>query len=287
MVFGRVDRAGLEVPVGVRNSREGLEIRIGGERADSAASLAEVLPLQVIDPDVHSLVAGGPDGRRRYLDWIAFHVEHGYLEAWRRFRRALKQRNAALKNSTSLEALAGWDRELAETGSAVHDARLRVLELLAPAVQGFGADLLAEEVDVDYQQGWASDLSLSEALAANHERDTQLGSTQSGPHRGDLKLIYDERQARRLVSRGQQKLLACALILAATELVQTHLERRLLLLLDDPAAELDRRSLGRLMSAVVDLDTQVVATSLEPEAALFPEPPRLFHVEHGQVRAAN
>ena len=63
-----------------------------------------------------------------------------------------------------------------------------------------------------------------------------MGSTHAGPHRGDLKLKLDERQARKLVSRGQQKLLACALILSATGVVQTHLDHQLLLLLDDPAA---------------------------------------------------
>ena len=86
------------------------------------------------------------------------------------------------------------------------------------------------------------------ALEDGLERDLQLGSTQAGPHRADLRLSYDERQARKLVSRGQQKLLASAMILAATETAQTALERPLLLLLDDPAAELDADSLARLMA---------------------------------------
>ena len=73
-------------------------------------------------------------------------------------------------------------------------------------------DLLGSDVDVRIPRRVESgDRSLAEALAAGLERDLQLGSTQAVPHRADLRLIYDERQARRLVSRGQQKLLACAL----------------------------------------------------------------------------
>ncbi|MDH3990431.1 MAG: hypothetical protein OEV34_14950, partial [Gammaproteobacteria bacterium] len=106
-------------------------------------------------------------------------------------------------------------------------------------------------------------------------------------HRADMKLVYDERQARKLVSRGQQKLLACALILAATEVVQTQLERPLLLLLDDPAAELDGQSVGRLMSSVEGLGCQVIATTLDRTAALFSTAPTLFHVEHGRVEGAS
>ncbi len=284
VLFGKADTGAREATVGVRNSGDGLEIHIDGDKIQSAAALAEILPLQVVDPDIHNLVAGGPEQRRRYLDWIAFHVEHRYLDHWRRFRRALKQRNAALKENRSPDALAGWDRELAQTGHEVDVVRRQVLHLTRPALQDIGMSLLGHAVDVEYQRGWSADKSLAEAIATGSERDRLLGSTQAGPHRADVRLVYDERSARRLVSRGQQKLLACALILAATEIVQSHLERPLLLLLDDPAAELDRDSLSRLMAVVVGLGCQVIATSLDAGLAFFPEPPRMFHVEQGRLQ---
>lgn len=283
VIFGRIDSGSRETAVGVKNSRAGLEIHVDGDRVPSAARLAELLPLQVLEPDIHDLVAAGPEGRRRYIDWIAFHVEHGYLEQWRRFRRALKQRNAALKEEAGKDALAGWDRELTDAGQQVHEARLRMLEIARPALGDIGERLLGSAVDTEYQQGWAADMTLAEALMAGVSRDRQLGSTQSGPHRADLKLRYDERRARRLVSRGQQKLLASALILAATEVVQSHIERPLLLLLDDPAAELDTDSLARLLEGVMALGCQVIATALDAKSVKFPEPPKVFHVEHGQV----
>lgn len=283
VLFGRADAGAREAAVGIRNSRHGLEMHIDGDKLASAAGLAEILPLQIVDPDIHNLVAGGPEGRRRYIDWLAFHVEHGYLEHWRRFRRALKQRNAALRENAAPESLASWDREIAETGHEVHEARLRVLDIARPALEETGAALLGSAVAVEYQQGWSLDKSLAAAMVSGIDRDRQLGSTQAGPHRADLKLICDERQARRLVSRGQQKLLACALVLAATETVQSHLERPLLLLLDDPAAELDSESVTRLMAAVVALGSQVIATSLDPDQVLFPEPPKMFHVEQGEL----
>ena len=90
VLFGEVETGSRVASLGVRNSREGLEVRVDGETRGGAAELAAALPLLVIDPDVHNLVSGGPDERRRFLDWIAFHVEHGYLELWRRYRRALK-----------------------------------------------------------------------------------------------------------------------------------------------------------------------------------------------------
>jgi DNA replication and repair protein RecF len=284
VLFGRIEGDSREFSAGVRNGSSGLEVKVDGDKQPSAAALAGVLPLQIIDPDVHTLVAGGPEGRRRYLDWIAFHVEPGYLETWRRFRRALKQRNAAIREGGPLAA---WDQEFSAAAVAVDLARRRVLEVCVPVFEETAQQLLRTELQAEYRPGWAEDLDLGAALRAGAERDRLLGGTQAGPHRADLRLSYEARQARKQVSRGQQKLLACALILAATDVVQTHLERPLLLLLDDPAAELDAEALTRLVTAVGGLGSQVIATALTPDTGLFPSAPRLFHVEHGGLRTAS
>lgn len=287
VLFGEVVNGERAAKVGVRNSHEGLETRIDGEKAGGSAALAAALPLQIIDPDVHELVAGSPDQRRRYLDWIAFHVEHDYLDSWRRFRRALKQRNAALRAGTGGAALEGWNIEFAELAAKVDAGRRFALEVAIDGLREAGADLLGSEADFEYRCGWNEDKDLLQSLQDNVERDLQHGSTQYGPHRADLKLSYDDRRARKLVSRGQQKLLACAMVLAAAETAQAALERPLLLLLDDPGAELDKDSLARLMQRVVSLGSQVVATSLEQDAPLFPASARTFHVEHGTLTQAS
>jgi len=284
VLFGRVLDGDHVSKVGVRNSHEGLEMRIDGDSAGGAAALAEALPLQIIDPDVHELVAGAPEQRRRYLDWIAFHVERGYLDTWRRFRRALKQRNAALRSGASLAVLEGWNTEFAELAAAVDTGRRAALAVAADGLAEAGTDLLGSEVAFEYRSGWNEDYGLLAALQGSSERDRQQGNTQYGPHRGDVKLEFDARKARKLVSRGQQKLLACAMVLAAAETAQTVRERPLLLLLDDPGAELDKEALGRLMRRVAGLGSQVIATSLESDAPLFPTAAKTFHVEHGALR---
>ena len=284
VLFGQVEAGGRLANVGVRNSRAGLEVRIDGNSGGGAAALAAALPLQVIDPDVHNLVSGGPDERRRFLDWLAFHVEPDYLGLWRQFRRALKQRNAALKAGGAREMLQAWDREFCDLGDRVGAIRETVLASALDTLKEHGAALLGAEIDFRYAPGWNREETLQDALANHFERDRSLGTTQVGPH---LRLICDERQARRLVSRGQQKLLASSMILAATEMAQAALGRRLLLLLDDPAAELDRTSLARLMDRVAGLGSQVIATSLEQHDRLFPAPPTVFHVEHGVLREAS
>lgn len=286
VLFGEFEARGRAANIGVRNSRSGLEVRVDGDSSGGTAALAAALPLQVIDPDVHNLVSGGPDDRRRFVDWLAFHVEPDYLALWRHFRRALKQRNAALKAGIGREPLMAWDKEFSRLGERLSASRERALGVALDALREHGAALLRADIDFRYALGWGADKALEEALEEHVQRDRLAGTTQVGPHRADVRLIVDERQARRLVSRGQQKLLASAMILAATETVQSVLERPLLLLLDDPAAELDQDSLGRLMERVSGLGSQVIATSLRRDELVFPLPPSVFHVEHGRLRQA-
>ncbi len=284
LLLGKVESGARLATVGVRNSKEGLEVKIDGDRETSATALVELLPLQVIDPEVHNLVAGGPEQRRRYLDWIAFHVEQAYPERWRRFRRALKQRNAALRDGAAKTSIAAWDREFLESAAEVDQTRRRVLTIARESLEEMGAALLGSELAFEYRQGWSAEQTLQESLAAASEKDRLTGTTQSGPHRAELRLVYDKRRAKRMVSRGQQKLLACTMILAATEVVQTALERPLLLLLDDPAAELDEEALAGLLNGIFSLGSQIIATALDAETLQFPEQPTVFHVEHGELR---
>jgi len=284
LLFGKVDKDDRVFGLGVRNGSAGLETSIAGEHGGGAAALATALPLQVIDPEVQRLVSGGPDERRRYLDWLVFHVEQGYVSVWRRFRRALKQRNAALKAGAASEGLESWDQELSVLGEEMHESRQRVFDFAVNKLREVACDLLRCDVNFEYRRGWHDDQPLLESLAAGRGRDAMLGSTQAGPHRGDIRLLYEERQARRLVSRGQQKLLSCAMILAATEVAQGELGQQVLLLLDDPAAELDSGSLDRLMSRVIAVGSQVIATSLEEQSDLFPQQRAVFHVEQGVLK---
>ena len=280
-LFGRAENGGRNRNIGVGNSSEGIDIRIDGETGLGSAALAEALPLQVIDPEVHNLVSGGPEGRRRYLDWVAFHVEHEFLATWRQFRRALKQRNAALRDGG--RGLSAWDAEFISLGEEVDRLRRSVLETCVDCLEEQGEALLGAPVGFEYRSGWSEGKPLAEALKDAAERDLSQGSTCAGPHRADIRLVYDDRQARRLVSRGQQKLLASSMIIAATEVVQTALERPLMLLLDDPAAELDQNALARLLEQVFGLGAQVIATALEPDVLVFPSAPATFHVEHGRL----
>lgn len=271
--------------LGMRCSNDSKQIRLNGESVHSIAELALKLPVQAIDPEVHRLLEDGPNRRRRFLDWGVFHVEHRFHEAWRRYQRALKQRNAALKAKQPVSALEIWNRELVEHGTQVANYRDLYLSELQPLINAFGRQLIGVHVEVEHQRGWKRQVSLETALAESLSRDLQRGSTGVGPHRADLIVKVTELPAKDRISRGQQKMLACALLLAQQAHRAAIGAPPACLLLDDPAAELDVDNLGKLLAAVTNIPTQLVITSLNSDVLNFFPNARMFHVEHGSIRA--
>jgi DNA replication and repair protein RecF len=281
-LFARLG-VGLTTRVGLEVSRsDGSSIRVDG-LPGARADLARALPAQIIDPASHELVSGPPAGRRQFLDWGVFHVEHAFLPAWQRYRRALQQRNAALR-SRSAAAAWHWDEYLVADGAVVDACRRRVLNQLLPDVQKVSERLLGAEVELTYQSGWADGVNLAEALAGSRERDLQMATSTVGPHRADFRIMVRERRARDSVSRGQEKLVAATLTLAQIELVARTREQTVVLLLDEPGADLDREHLARLLDAIAEAPVQSFVTSLDPAGLTLPEGARAFHVEHAEVR---
>lgn len=269
--------------LGARGSRGGLDIHVNGARGGSIADLAAGLPVQVIDPQVHDLIQGGPQNRRRFLDWGVFHVKHEYLTFWRRYRRALQQRNRALRAGNSRDSVKAWDKELIESGISVDSCRRDYLELFKPALAGISDRLLGQFAECHYLAGWPAEKDFATALADSWDRDRALGSTQVGPHRAELAIDIEGLAARHRLSRGQQKLLAAALVLAQSEFVAAAADRAVALLVDEPAAELDRPHLEGLIAALPRPGVQLFLTALTPEALPLFGDRRTFHVEHGEV----
>ncbi len=281
VVYGRTDdmpgrQAGIEIA-----ADGGTRARINGENAASLLELSGVVPVQAIDPEIHKLVDQGPERRRRWLDWLVFHVEPTFGLHWSRYNRALKQRNAALRSGASV--IDAWDKELLSNGVSITEARQRSLERLMPRLNQVFERFGGLDVLVGFSTGWTAESSFEEALRAHRDRDRQRGTTTTGPHRADVTLRRSHRTARETLSRGQQKLTAVAMIVSQLQLLQDEQGMRAVLLLDDPAAELDERNLQRLFTELSSLRCQMIATSLTPETALFQAPKATFHVEHGRV----
>ncbi len=280
-VFGRT--AGIPAQaVGVQVAQGGgTSARINGANAASLTELSQSFPVQVIDPGIHKLVEEGGFRRRRWMDWAVFHVEQGFADVWVRYARAVKQRNAALRQQPTQAA--AWDPEVARLGELIAAARSRMLEQMQSLWRHSVLSLSGLEVELHYSRGWSQESTLAQALTDSRARDQNKGLTHSGPHRADVVLRLNSRPAREVLSRGQQKLVAIAMTLAQIQLIKERTATTPTLLLDDPAAELDGPHLAQFIETVIELECQLVLTSLQPHLDVFGRPERVFHVEQGSV----
>ena len=281
-VFGEVLAGGRERRLGVSVDAAGRRLRLDGETGPAMSALAHVLPVHVIEPSVHLLIEGGPSERRRFLDWGVFHVEQGYVMAWRQYRRVLGQRNAALR---ARQHPGSWDPGLVTAGMRLHEARRRYLVQLRAALVGLGEELLGEPININYRPGWRVDLTLERALQASLSRDRNTGTTQVGPHRAEMTVNLGARGVREEISRGQQKLAAAALVLAQVRVLAAENGHGGTLLVDDPSAELDETALQGLMSVLGGLPAQKIVTGLTLAALPPAQRHTTFHVEQGGVRS--
>jgi DNA replication and repair protein RecF len=289
-VFGQVHLPDGSSNLGVSRDRLGeFQIRIDGQNVRSASQLAEALPLQLINPDGFRLLEGAPKARRQFLDWGVFHVEPSFLAAWQRLQKALRQRNSWLRHGTIEPALqAVWDRELYRASEEIDAYRRSYIQALKPEFEATLRELIElPGLNLSYYRGWDKERSLEEVLSASLSRDQQLGHTQAGPQRADLRLRLNTHSAADVLSRGQQKLVVCALRIAQGRLVNKTKRGQCVYLVDDLPSELDvlhRRALCRLLE---DLRCQVFITCVDRDLLKddwrADTPVTMFHVEHGRI----
>jgi DNA replication and repair protein RecF len=280
----RLHRAGL------RHSGQAWTGRLDGAGVEHLGELCAALAVVTFEPGSHALIAGGGEARRRLVDWGLFHVEPNFLPLWRRYARALKQRNALLRGRGAADLQDVWEHELAEAGEAVTGHRQQYLARLEPHLRTAVAALLpaAGDSGLGLLPGWRRDeLSLADALLLARERDLAAGFTSVGPHRADWRIEHAALPGREMLSRGQAKLTALSVLLAQAELHAQLRGEWPVVALDDLGSELDRPHQQRVLEWLLRSDAQVFLTGTEapPGLAGIAAPLTRFHVEQGRLRA--
>lgn len=280
------DKLGAVIPVGLERDKANVRVRMGGRPVRQLAELVAQFPFQLLNPDSHQLLEGGPRYRRRYLDWGVFHVEPAFFPTWQRYNRSLRQRNAALRASASPKEIRLWDNDLVDAAELLDAQRRNYLELLTPVLDRYLSELVdVEGLDWDYRPGWSRKQSYAEALAEALEGDRRQGFTRIGPHRADLLPILDKHPAQERISRGQQKQIVSALMLAQAEIYQRVQGRACQFLIDDLASELDVDHRVRVLAQLHALQAQIFLTAIDADTidtSAWTDQ-RRFHVEHGKV----
>src|SRR5690554_538250 len=271
---------------GLRHSGGSWDARLDGEAVGHLGELCAAFMVVTFEPGSHALVSGSGEPRRRFVDWGLFHVEQGFLPLWRRYSRALRQRNALLKSGAAAGQISAWDHELASSGEELTRRRTLYLDRLQDRL-GAVADALAPSLGrmtLEFEPGWRrSSLSLADALAVARERDRTLGHTSVGPHRADWKLRLAGKGSGEALSRGQAKLAALSCLFAQAADCAAERSDWPVIALDDLASELDAAHRERVLAFLASIPAQAFITGTDPVHPAGPA--SVFHVERGIVSA--
>jgi DNA replication and repair protein RecF len=276
--------------LGIQMDGKDVEIRINQQASQKRSDLAYGLPLQIIHPKSFELLDAGAQIRREFLDWGIFNHEDKFLPVWRKYKKALAQRNALLKSKT-INQIHVWDKELVNYGTMVNEYRQEYVKNLKPFLnKAIGNFLALKDIEIRLVSGWDVSKQLGQLLTHDLEKDLRYGYTHNGPHRGDFHLLVNNILAKDIVSRGQLKLLVICLKLAQVELLLRERGSFGCILLDDFSAELDKVNRVKVLAFLHEIQCQVFITATE--VADFGgldgfENYKMFHVEQGKVTCVN
>lgn len=317
---GRAQTLEMEINPGRAN-----RARIGRSALTRPRDVLGTLRTVLFAPEDLSLVKGDPSERRRFLDELLVARQPRWAGARSDYDKILKQRNALLKSAmpvlrkgsrrrprteeghaddareAALHTLEVWDAHLAEVGSSLLYARLRLLTDLSPYLSAAydevsagrsGAALtyrsslhapVAESIAAgEVPEVEALRAAMHETFAQVRSQEVERGVTLVGPHRDDVVLQLGDLPAKGYASHGESWSFALGLRLAAFQLLRHDLGTDPVLVLDDVFAELDAGRRARLADMVADAE-QVLITAAVADDVPKSLTGQTFSVSLGEV----
>ena len=287
---------GREQGIKLKISEKGRVASLNKGTEAKASSLAGKFCCVVFSPEHLELVKGSPDTRRKFSDTVLCQIVPSYLSNIKRYSRLVTQRNSLLKDAqyigAAFEMLDVYDAQFIETACTVTDQRRGFISELLPLAQrnyaaisnsretlGFSyKSTLFPDTQTDFDEGLL-------ALNAVRTEELRVGFCTIGPHRDDITITLDGDDAKIFASQGQQRCIVLSLKLAEAELMETKLDERPVLLLDDVLSELDASRQDYLIDSITD--SQAIITSCAPELILGRTSAEVFVMRDGVLNKSN
>lgn len=247
-------------------SNEQKKAHHNGNALTSASHLLGILNGVLMAPQDVELVKGGPSERRHYLDVMLAQIDPNYVYHLLRYKKALKQRNALLRIKAA-SALDAFEEILADAAEYLVKKRLLMVERLKPFLKELYAEISGKEHLAEIQYHGLSHPSKELYLQAFHKmrpRELEVGTTLTGPHKDDLLIHLNQKEARYFGSEGEVRSLVSALKLAEWKSIFQESGSEPLLLIDDFGISLDARRLSAL-SSIIKSCHQIIITSANKE----------------------
>lgn len=263
----------IEIEVRRRGPRR---VQVNRQRLPRVADLIGHARIVAFLPEDLDIVKRGPGYRRDVIDDAAVQLWPGTYPDRMEFERALRQRNAFLKQGDhDPVTLSVWDERLSQATGRVMSRRVKAIAAIESHLAQAYREIAGTDhmVNVDYVSTWASAFDetrpparfaaeMDEALTSAHKADRDRRVTTVGPHRDEPRFLLDGHDARHHASQGEQRTLALAIRLATHRAIKDVTDTLPILLLDDVFSELDPTR-GRALTHALPV-AQTLITTADP-----------------------
>ena len=217
-----------------------------------------------------NMIEGESDLRREFFNRIMFHVKPDLRTQYSKYLKTLNHRNKAIKKRASQRELLIWTKQLAEKGEYIQTEQKTFYSLFEASFKQYISSIakehnlkFLEETTIKLFPGWNKTQSLDKSLIEAIDKDRVMGYTTLGPHRFDLVFLTNNKKSKKLLSRGQQKLLILLVFLSINPFLKKTFNLQSVLMIDDISSELDSINLSIILTEIVRAENQVVSTLID------------------------
>ncbi len=260
---------------------KGKHVFYNQKKVKSFSSIVGVVPIILLSLEDLTLTYGSPAARRKFIDILISQIDAQYLQALKKFKEVLQQRNKILSLISEKEAqisdLIPWDVQFSKFAAYILFKRKKILDHLNDLINALYKTMSGTKdeigikyntfVNIDIQQDTIEQVEtrINQKLNETQRKDIYYGSTTSGPHRDDIIFFKNNQPLKTFGSQGENKTFLISLKFAEAQLIEKELKERPLLLLDDIFSELDESRIENVIKSIIDENCQTFITSTTAE----------------------
>ena len=272
------------------------KVEINGVEKKSSSALIERYCAVVFSPEHLNLIKRGPSERRKFVDSAICREKLKNAVILSKYNRVLNQRNFLLKDISkrpSLEdTLSVWDEPLIKNGALLIKNRIEYVKMLSQRAQIYHSGISKNSEDLQIRYISSADIKPDDSideiaeklrikLEKNRKDDIRTGVTNYGPHRDDIEILINDKNAKSFASQGQQRSAVLSLKLAEASVLKERMGEEPVILLDDVLSELDSKRQDFLLNELTDC--QVFITCCEKSNKEQLKNGKIFHLKNGEV----
>ena len=242
-------------------------IYINGIKIKKLSELLGNLNIVIFTPDDISILKGGPENRRKFLDIMISQLRPNYMHILSLYVNTIKQRNNYLKQikeeNKDEKLLEIWDEKLADYAIKICEYREEFINKIINKIKIIHKNITnnKEEIKLEYITECKNREKYLQLLKERRKLDIIKGFTTKGVHRDDFVIYINNKEINIYGSQGQNRTAMLSLKLAELQVINDEIGEYPILLLDDFMSELDKTRRKNFLENIEN--TQVIITGTE------------------------